>query len=317
MLALALDMGGTHIGCGVVEDDRLLAHAAIDCKGTASLADMLPILADKLRTLLRDANPTTRSCAGVTIGFPGIVNARNGKILSTLKKYEDAPEIDLKAWARNEFDLGLRIENDARMAALGEQHAGAGREIKNLVMVTLGTGIGTGVILDGRLLRGVHAHAGCFGGHLAVKFDGRLCHCGNIGCAEAEASGWSLPLIARDWSGFSKSSLIEVEELGFRELLLHAQRGDNVARQIWERCLWVWAANAVSLIHAYDPEVLLLGGGVMQNADPVLSFVQDYVNKHTWSSWGKTRVRVAALGNAAALLGAIPLLTEEMHDTTI
>jgi glucokinase len=316
MLALALDMGGSHIGCGVVEGDRLLAHAAIACQGAASLANMLPTLADTLRTLVHDANPTTR-WAGVAIGFPGIVDARNGKILSTLKKYEDAPHIDLEAWARNEFGLCLRIENDARMAALGEQYAGAGRNIKNLVMMTLGTGIGTGVILDGRLLRGVHAHAGCFGGHFAAKFDGRRCHCGNIGCAEAEASGWSLPLIARDWPGFSKSSLTEVEALGFRDLFLHAERGDNVARQIWERCLRVWAANVVSLIHAYDPEVLLLGGGVMQNAAPILSFVQDYVNKHTWSSWGKTRVRAAALGNAAALLGAIPLLTEEMHDATV
>jgi glucokinase len=316
MKALALDMGGSHIGCGVVEGDQLLAHSSIDCGASARLGNLLPSVTHNLRTLLHEVG-AAGPWAGITIGFPGIVDARNGRILSTLKKYEDAPDMDFNLWARSEFDLVLRIENDARMAVLGEHYAGAGRNIKNLVMMTLGTGIGSGVILNGHLLRGVHAHAGCFGGHLNVKFDGRRCHCGNIGCAEAEASGWSMPQIARDWPGFTQSSLKDVTQLGFRELFAHAQRGDIVACQLWERCLHVWAANAVSLIHAYDPEVLLLGGGVMQNAEPVLSFVQDYVNKHTWSSWGNTTVCSAALGNSAALLGAIPLLTEVMHEAVI
>ena len=121
-------------------------------------------------------------------------------------------------WARDEFDLKLQIENDARMAAMGEQYAGTARGVKNLVVMTLGTGIGTDIILDGKLLRWVHAHAGCFGRHLTTKFDGRPCHCGNIGCAETEASGWSLLLIARERPGFAQSLLAEVEPLGFREL---------------------------------------------------------------------------------------------------
>jgi glucokinase len=206
MQALALDMGGSHIGYGVVEGDQLLAHSSIDCGGASSLADMLPSMAETLRTLLHKVGSAGR-WPGVAIGFPGIVDVRSGKILSTLKKYEDAPDINLRSWTRNEFGLGVRVENDARMEVLGEQCAGAGKDIQNLVMMTLGTGIGTGVILDGRLLRGVHAHAGCFGGHLTARFDGRLCHCGNIGCAEAEASGWSMPQIVRAWPGFSRSSL--------------------------------------------------------------------------------------------------------------
>jgi glucokinase len=93
-----------------------------------------------------------------------------------LKKYKDAPKLDLAAWARNTFGLPLRIENDARMALMGEHYAGAGCGGANILMMTLGTGIGTAAILDGRLLRGVHGHAGCLGGHLTAKFDGRTCH---------------------------------------------------------------------------------------------------------------------------------------------
>ena len=194
MRALALDMGGTHIGCGVVEDDRLLASASINAEAASRLADLLPPLTDKLSALLQKSDTKPEECAGIAVGFPGIVDARDGTIYSTLKKYEDAPGLDLGQWASEKFGLRLRIENDARLALMGEQFAGAGRDI-DIVMMTLGTGIGSATILHGRLLRGAHARAGCLGGHLTVKFDGRECHCGNLGCAEAEASGWSMPLI--------------------------------------------------------------------------------------------------------------------------
>jgi glucokinase len=317
MQALALDMGGTHIGCGVTEGNKLLAETSIDAEGASSFGDLLPVVEDTLRTLLRHAGTTLEQCVGMAIGFPGIVDARDATIHSTLKKYEDAPKLDLVAWAKEVFGLRLRIENDARMALMGEQYAGAGRGVEDVVMMTLGTGIGSAAILNGRLLRGAHAHAGCLGGHLTTKFDGRQCLCGNRGCAEAEASGWSMPLVAREWPGFAESALAREETLGFRELFKYAECGDGVAREVRDRCLQVWAANAVSLIHAYDPEVLILGGGVMRNAEPVLSFVQEYVNAHTWSSWGKTEVRTATLGNSAALLGAVPLLIEEMHGASI
>jgi glucokinase len=126
-----------------------------------------------------------------------------------------------------------------------------------------------------------------------------------------------MPLVAREWPGFAESTLAGGGKLGFQELFTHAQRGDTVAHEVVGRCLRVWAANAVSLIHAYDPEMLILGGGVMQSPESILPFVQEYINTHTWSSWGETPVKVAALGNTAALLGAIPLLTEEINGASI
>jgi glucokinase len=317
MRALALDMGGTHIACGVVEDTRLLEHTSIATEGASGLTTLLPMIADALHSLLRDTATAAAQCAGVAIGFPGIVDARNGTIYSTLKKYEDAPGINLAAWAHEAFGLDLRIENDARLALMGEQFAGAACGVEDVVMMTLGTGIGTAVFLHGHLLRGAHAHAGCLGGHLTTKFDGRTCHCGNIGCAEAEASGWSMPLVARAWPGFAHSSLASLETLGFQQLFMHAETGDTIAQQVRERCLHVWAANAVSLIHTYDPEILILGGGVTQSADMIIPFIQNYVNQHTWSSWGKAQIRATSLGTSAALLGAIPLLSEEMHGASI
>lgn len=312
MFALALDMGGTHIGCGVVENEKLLAHGSLPINQDVALADLLPELGRLLHSLVADSGNTGESCLGVAIGFPGIVDARRCRITSTLKKYADAPELDLTAWVRQNFNAPLRIENDARLALLGEHFAGAARGANDIVMLTLGTGIGSATILDGHILRGVHAHAGCLGGHMTVKVGGHQCQCGNIGCAEAEAGGWALPSIVREWPGFDQSSLSTAHHIDFQSMFEQADAGDKLAQQVRTHCLRVWAATVVSLVHAYDPELVLLGGGVMKAEEQILPFVRNYVDSHSWSSWGQVSLRAAALGNHAALHGSVPLLNERM-----
>lgn len=311
MLALSLDMGGTHIGCAVVRDQKILACSSLATESTKGLASILPLIAQTLQRLLNESGETLSACSGIAIGFPGIIDARTSRILSTLKKYEDAKELDLGVWSRDVLGLPLRMENDARMALLGEQFAGSAQGVNDVVMMTLGTGIGGAAIIHGRLLRGAHAQAACLGGHLPVDYRGRLCKCGNIGCAEAEASGWALPEIIREHPAFATSLLATEPELSFRNLFEIADRGDQVALEIRQHCLEVWAANAVALIHAYDPEVVVMGGGVLGRADIILPFVQNHINKYAWAAWGTPVVRAAQLGERAALLGAIPLLMEE------
>jgi glucokinase len=294
MLALALDIGGTHIGCGVVRDNELLGSTSLDSERAESLESLLPCAAAALKRILHESGVTAEQCDGVAIGFPGIVDVCHGRILSTLKKYQDAIHLDLKQWAIEQFGLRLRIENDARMALLGEQYTGAAQGGQDVVMITLGTGIGGAAMMRGKLLRGAHSQAACLGGHLPVNYRGRTCVCGNIGCAEAEASGWSLPQIVREARGFDESSLARVAQINFQTLFAAAQSEDAVARAVQQHCLNIWAANAVAMIHAYDPEVVVFGGGVMQSADAVLPFVQRYVEKHAWTCWGTPRVWVVS-----------------------
>lgn len=195
------------------------------------------------------------------------------------------------------------------MALLGERYAGGGRGFANIAMITLGTGIGGAVMIEGALLRGKHSQAGNLGGHQPVLFNGRNCTCGGIGCAEAEAAGWSLPLVAKDWPGFRESSLAREPEVNFEALFRFSDAGDRVAREVRDRCLHIWAATAVGLVHAFDPEIVIFGGGVLKRADVILPYVQNYVTEHSWTPWGKVQVRAAELGNDAGILGAIPLLT--------
>lgn len=310
MLALSLDMGGSHIGCAVVRDRAILASSSLASEGAGSLESLLPAIERELRRLLAESRASAPECEGLAMGLPSVVDVRTGRIHSNFRKYEDATDLDLAGWCRVAFGVPLRIENDARMALLGEQYAGAAQGFDNVVMITLGTGIGGAAMILGRLLRGAHAQAACLGGHLTVNFQGRPCICGNIGCAEAEAGGWSLPGIAREWPGFAQSALAREPQIDFRALFTAAGDGDRVALEIRQRCLEVWAANAVTLVNAYDPEIVVMGGGVMNSAAVIVPFVQDHVTKYAWGAWGKPQVRAATLGDRAALLGAVPLLEE-------
>jgi len=315
--ALSLDMGGTHIGCGLVEDERLLASTTVAAPGAHSLNSLLGTIEQTLHSLLKQTGLRPADCAGLAMGFPGIVDARTGKVLTTFKKYEDAVDLDLPQWSLKTFGIPLRIENDARMALLGEHHAGSAKGVSDVVMMTLGTGIGTAALIRGRLLRGVHLQAGCLGGHLPINFHGKQCTCGNIGCAEAEAGGWSLPGVIRAWPGFSASTLADGAPLNFKNLFAQAGKGDRVATEVRRHCLDVWAANAVALVHAYDPGVVVIGGGVMKSSQAILPAIQQHLDQYACTSWGKPQARAAMLGNEAAMFGAIPLLLEDMNDATI
>lgn len=305
MKILAIDLGGTHATCAVVEGTRILAREVVPLPGALALADALSAIAGPLARLRADHGGDAMG-----FGFCGLVSSRSTRIASTNGKYTDGPSLDLARWAMDQFGLPLRLENDARLALLGECYAGAARGETDVVMFTLGTGIGGVAMIGGQLLRGKHEQAGVLAGHVPVTLAGRRCTCGALGCAESEASGWALPLVAREWPGFASSALAS-GAIDFESLFACSSAGDKVSREIVDHCLHVWAAAAVAAIHSFDPELLLYGGGVMKSAALILPYLHDYVSTNAWTPWGTVRVRAAELGNDAALLGVVPLFEQE------
>jgi glucokinase len=308
MRVLAVDVGGTHVACGVVHNNELLEVRAVETDSRGSLANLLPTLSE---TLWHLSSGHASSFEGIGFGFCGLVDSAAGRVVSTNHKYSDATDIDLPAWAREEFRLPLILENDARLALLGEHHSGAAKNSNDVVMMTLGTGIGTAVIMGGCLLRGKHFQAGCLGGHFTIVAGGRKCSCGARGCFEAEASTYALPDLCRSWPGFEASPLFDEAKLDFPTLFRWAEQGDAVAQQVRSRCIEIWSACALSLVHAYDPELLILGGGVMNASYPILRTIQEHIDSCAWTPWGRVRIGAAQLGNDAALMGAVPLFQEE------
>jgi glucokinase len=307
--AIGIDLGGSHAAIALIKEDQILGSRHVSLDSSQPLRPALDLFAQAIRSLLAELQMDAADCEGLALGFCGLADARIGRVVSTNQKYEDAPSIDFNAWSEKEFGLRFAIENDARMALLGERHAGAARGCDDVVMITLGTGIGGAAMIEGKLLRGKHAQAGCLGGHLPAKVGGRPCTCGAIGCLEAEASGWSLPFLAHEWSGYSASKLAAHEPIDFKLLFETADAGDRVAVEVLDYCLKVWATGAVGLIHAYDPEKIVIGGGVMRSAAVILPYIRAYVEQHAWTPWGKVEIVAAQLGNDAGLFGAIPLLT--------
>ncbi len=302
-----MDLGGSHVACAAVAGKRCLETLSLEVDSKGRLANLLPMLTAALQALI--ARHGT-NFAGIAFGFCGLVDGRTGRVVSTNHKYSDATEIDLAAWARQEFGLPLILENDARLALLGERHSGAAQGYDDVVMMTLGTGIGTAVVMGARLLRGKHFQAGCLGGHFTIISGGRLCSCGARGCFEAEASTYALADVCRTWPGFVESRLAKATKLDFATLFRYADQGDEASQEIRERSVDIWSACALSLVHAYDPELLIVGGGVTRSSYPIVAKIQTHVESNAWTPWGKVEVRAATLGSEAALMGAVPLLEE-------
>jgi glucokinase len=310
MKALAMDLGGRHVSCALVEDDHLLAEVSLPMK-EQPLAAVLTEAGQAFRQMCVSQGVRLEDCAGLAFGFCGLVDSRANRVLSTNQKYDEASQFDFDGWARSTLGMRMRMENDARLALLGEWYAGAARGASEVVMMTLGTGVGGAAMMEGRLIRGKHFQAGCLGGHIPVKWDGRPCSCGGRGCVEAEASTWALPEVCRQFPGFASSQLARLEEIDFLHLFKLADEGDRVARGALDQCLAVWAAGLVALIHAYDPELIVVGGGVMRRAESILPALESHIHLHSWTPWGKVVLRAAERGSQAALLGAVPLLSED------
>ncbi len=311
MSILAVDLGGSHVGVGLVAGSRVVAERTF-VPNARSVHHTLQTLEQELSACMRQAGRKPESVQGLAIGYPGIVDAASGEILSPLNKYPDLSATKLREWAWERFGLPVRLENDARLALLGEWSVGAAKGAQDVVMVMLGTGIGGAAMLQGRLLISRLGHAGALGGHLPVQLNGRRCACGAAGCAEAEASTSVLPEICRQWPGFAASSLAKQDQLDFRALFDANDSGDAVAGEVLAHCLHVWSVLAVGLIHAYGPELVLFGGAVLARGEQVLGPIRTYVEQNAWhTDRGLPRVEAATLGRHAALLGAAELFSEQ------
>lgn len=308
LTGLAIDLGGSHAACAVVRDGGILASKSISADGLTGLGGLLPGIRDTLFELLKTAGVERAECAAVVMGFCGIASARENRVLATNAKFDDAPHLDLTAWFKEQMGLRFLIENDARLALLGEYGYGAARGTQDAVMVTLGSGIGGAAMLNGRLLQSGHGLAGTIGGHLPVVFNGRRCTCGNLGCAESEASTTFLPEVYREQAGGPQGRLAGRKAIGFAELFEAAEAGDGPAKAALDHCLQAWSMLTVALIHAYDPEVVVFGGSVMKREAEILPRLQEYVKAHAWTPGRTVPLRTAELGGNAALLGAIPLM---------
>lgn len=274
MAVFAIDAGGTNIKLAAVENGVILNRTSIESRSSEPLLPRLPEIKKALCSLL----PADKQLEGIGMGFPSIV--KDKRIFGNVGKFIDAEDIDFSDWATREFSAPIHIENDARLAAIGEWQYGAGKGVENLVAITLGTGIGTGVILNGSPLYGNNNAAGILGGHMTANIHGNQCACGNIGCWETLASSaWLNKIYSPE--KLTGSPLAQ-NALDYKAIFAAASAGDAFANRIKNESLKVWSALVVSLVHAYDPEIVIFGGGVLSSGEQILDPIRNWVRDHAW-----------------------------------
>lgn len=305
--ALAIDMGGTKIKIGIVQNGAVLSSVFIDAESGNGLRQRLPYIEKAIKDLLGQMHLSLAEVSGLGIASPGIVDSIQKRIISIDKKFGDAPDIDLEKWCLETFSLPFFIENDARSALLGEWKYGNAKSYDNAVLMTLGTGIGSAAVMEGRLLKGKHFTAGILGGHSVINYKGNLCNCGNKGCVETEASTWNLGNIAKSHENFAES-LLNTSAIDYEQVFKLAEEGDEAALHIRGQSLQAWSACAINLIHAYDPEILILTGGIMASSSQIIPYIRKQIETYAWTPWGKVQIKEGQFPATAALLGAAHLV---------
>lgn len=314
--SIAIDLGGTVVKIGLAHRGKIVRYIALDSQLSLGLEPNLSRIREGVETLLQQEKITASCLEGVGLAFPGLVDPKNNRIISTNEKYDDAPTLELPRWVKENWDVPLYMDNDARLAVLGEWVYGSAKGRNNVVMMTIGTGIGTGVILDGRLVYGTHFQAGSLGGHFTVDYRGRRCTCGNKGCVEALASSFFLPVIIREHPQLSETFKQQAETFDFKQLFHLAAEGDREALLVRNECMDVWSAAVITYIHAYDPEIILLGGGVMNSGKVILPYIREKVDRYAWCPSEKVKICSSGLSEQAALLGlAYRLAQTSRHHT--
>jgi glucokinase len=252
------------------------------------------------------ADAKDRPISGIGIGSPGNIDPKTGTIRwSPNYNWTNVPLGDAM---RAKFNVPVFIANDARCATLGEYVFGAGRGTKNFSLLTLGTGIGGGIVADGELLLGNQMGAGEVGHHTIRPESGFVCGCGRIGCFEAQCSGTGLIRHAAALAAsFPRSTLLDVskEKLGSKSIRKAAQAGDGHAVAAWNRWIDDLALGLANIIAFVNPEVIAMGGGVSSAGDFMLEPVQKLVDERTTTvPKGTTKIVRAILGNDAGAVGA-------------
>jgi glucokinase len=303
MPVVAMDLGGTRIKFGVIDEGKLVSTASIVVPSSEYFAAILPDIERQIDTMLQEGGYD--SLQGVGMAFPTIVDSDNMRLLYKYVKYNDANDLDLKGWARSRWNAPLAMENDARAALVGEWQYGAGQGADNLVMITIGTGVGSAAMMNGRLIKGTNYLAGNIGGHQIIRFDGVRCNCGNTGCLESEASSWALPDILKNHPGYAGTAFESGnEQPDFEAVFRLAASGDPFALSVRNRCMDVWFNGILNLIFAFDPEKVIIGGGVMHSAEVILPYIQHKIDHASWLPDHPARMVAARQPDWAGVLGA-------------
>jgi glucokinase len=305
---IGIDLGGTTLkGALVSSTGEVLQGIRIETEQESS--DLLfKQIVEAVRTL-RDDSVSGDRVAGIGVGIPGLVNRKTNRI-EVMPNLPALAAMDLIGELQSETGLPVALDNDANSAAYGELQAGAARGRQEVFFVTLGTGIGSGLIMNGQIYRGATGFAGEFG-HMTIDPEGIECACGNIGCLETIASGPNIVRRTRErlyrdrTSSLSRLAIPRDRELTAEDIARAAREGDEMAQVMMERTGMFLGIAIAAVINLLNVEMVVMGGGVMEAGDLILKPTVKETRRRAFPpSFNSCEVVIAQLGPQAGMIGA-------------
>ena len=308
-----IDLGGTFIKYGLVaEDGRIIEKGKVPTPPGCGYAETLNAIASAVRGIAEKSGVRIR-CAGV--GSPGVIDGARGYVVTSGNLgWENKPFArDLSAL----LGVPATLANDANAAAFGEYICGAGRAYKSVVLVTLGTGVGSGIVLNGELFEGCEG-AGAELGHEVIRFGGEKCSCGRRGCFEAYASASALvrqtknAMICHPESKMWELCKGSADNADGRTAFDGMRQDDETAKEVVERYLGYLAEGIANIVNVFRPQAVLIGGGISAEGETITKPLQEIVDFRILGHgrYAPVKIRAASLGNDAGLVGAAMLAKE-------
>ena len=315
MYRIGIDLGGTNIAVGLVDEN----YEIVVKKTTPTLAkrESEAIVADMARLcreVCAEKNVDIKDIVNIGVAAPGIANHRNGCVeYSCNLPFRRFPLVKALADELGVEESRVKIANDANAAAWGEAVAGAAKGTSNSIMVTLGTGVGGGIIIDNKIFSGFNAAAGEIG-HIVIEQDGALCGCGRRGCWEAYSSATALVRMTKEAVEECErtgryTSMSKAERISGRTACDAMRAGDEVATEVYNRYVKYLANGITNMVNIFQPEVISLGGGVSNEGQSLIDAILPIVRAEQYGGdvVELTQLRIAELGNDAGIIGAAAL----------
>ncbi len=314
---IGIDLGGTNLRTGLVDRNGKIHHRlSIKTENNAdpqTISNQIFYLINEIINVGAGLKPAPTNIIGVGLGSPGLVDKKGETILFSpnLPLWRNIP---IKRMVSERFSVPCVLENDANAAAWGEKWVGAGKEADSLVMLTLGTGIGGGIIINNKLWRGVNNVAAEIG-HMVIQMDGPKCSCGNYGCIEAYASATALVRRFKELlkSGMP-SSLKDAGEITAKMINDAAFQGDKASLDVIKETGHYLGVALVNIMHVLNPEVIVLTGGMIGSGDLLMNPIKQVIKEKAFEASAKeTKIVFSQLGNDAGIIGAAGCLLNELE----
>lgn len=314
MYSIGIDLGGTNIAAGIVNENyQLIRKDSVPTQVELGADVIIENMATVCRKVVQDAGLTFEDIAFAGIAAPGVANRATGEVECSA----NLPFVNFPIVKKLKEKLPLKnvyLENDANAAALGEAVAGASKGTNCSVMITLGTGVGGGIIIDKKVYSGFN-FAGAELGHIVIEYNGRPCGCGRKGCWEAYSSATGLINMTKEAMQAHPDSKLwelaggDLHKVSGKSAFAAMRQGDPYAKDVVKMYIEYLACGIANIINIFQPEILCIGGGVCNEGDPLLLPMLELVDReqYTRDSKNKTHIRIAELGNDAGIIGAAAL----------